>query len=102
MIETQETQIAPMPKHETDQVKVPRNDALPADCYTEYREIVIRPRSGWIAINWDEMIAHRELLAFLIWRDIVIRYKQTILGSAWAILQPLLMMLIFTFVFGRF
>jgi lipopolysaccharide transport system permease protein len=48
------------------------------------------------------MISHRELLFYLIWRDISVRYKQTILGPAWAILQPLILMLIFTVIFGRF
>jgi lipopolysaccharide transport system permease protein len=65
-------------------------------------ELVIRPQSGWIGINWKEMWAHRELLYLLIWRDILVRYKQTALGPAWAILQPLILMMIFTFVFGRF
>jgi lipopolysaccharide transport system permease protein len=64
-------------------------------------ELVIRPQSGWIGINWKEMVAHRDLLFYLVWRDIVVRYKQTVLGPAWAILQPLILMLIFTFVFGR-
>ena len=64
-------------------------------------EIVIRPQSGWIGINWKEMIAYRDLLFFLVWRDVSVRYKQTVLGPAWAILQPLILMLIFTFVFGR-
>jgi lipopolysaccharide transport system permease protein len=64
-------------------------------------EILIRPQSGWIGINWKEMIAHRDLLFYLVWRDITVRYKQTVLGPAWAILQPLILMLIFTFVFGR-
>lgn len=65
-------------------------------------EIVIEPRPGWIAIDWREMYTQRELLFFLIWRDISVRYKQTVLGSAWAILQPLMLMMIFTFFFGRF
>jgi lipopolysaccharide transport system permease protein len=65
-------------------------------------ETVIRPRSGWIGIDWQEMWSHRELLVFLVWRDISIRYKQTVLGWAWAILQPLIMMSIFTLIFGRF
>ena len=65
-------------------------------------EIVIQPQSGWIAIDWKEMFEYRELLTFLIWRDISVRYKQTVLGSAWAILHPLMLMLIFTFFFGRF
>jgi len=101
MIETSKPRIAPMAGYETDPVHVPTNATSPIDSDAVCTEVVIRPRSGWIAINWDEMIAHRELLVFLIWRDISIRYKQTILGSAWAVLQPLLMMLIFTFVFGR-
>jgi lipopolysaccharide transport system permease protein len=65
-------------------------------------ELVIRPRSGWIAINWRELVRSRELLYFLIWRDVKIRYKQTALGVAWAVLQPLLTMLIFTAIFGQF
>ena len=69
---------------------------------TEFHELVIRPRSGWMPIDWEEMWAYHELLWFLVWRDISVRYKQTILGSAWAILQPLMLMTIFTVVFGRF
>ena len=63
---------------------------------------MIRPRPGWIAIDWREMWSHRELLLFLIWRDISVRYKQTVLGVAWAVVQPLMMMTIFTLIFGRF
>ncbi len=65
-------------------------------------ELVLRPQQGWIAIDWREMWSHRELLAFLVWRDISVRYKQTVLGVAWAVVQPLVMMAIFTVVFGRF
>jgi len=61
-------------------------------------ETVIRPRRGWLAIDWAELYAYRELLYFFVWRDITARYKQTVLGSAWAVLQPLIMMGIFTFV----
>jgi lipopolysaccharide transport system permease protein len=64
-------------------------------------ELVIKPRSGWQPINWREAILHRELLGFLVWRDIKIRYRQTLLGGVWAVLQPLMAMLIFTFVFNR-
>ncbi|WP_165223209.1 ABC transporter permease [Aquisphaera insulae] len=63
----------------------------------ESPEIVLRARTGWIAIDWEEMYAFRELFFFLIWRDISARYKQTVLGSAWAVLQPLIMMLVFCF-----
>jgi len=66
------------------------------------RELVIRPRSGWIAIDWRELWEGRELLYFLVLRDIKVRYKQTVLGVAWAVLQPLFTMLIFTIVFGQF
>jgi lipopolysaccharide transport system permease protein len=64
-------------------------------------ERVIQNRPGWVAVDWREMVAYRDLLFFLIWRDIVLRYKQTILGPAWAILQPLILMVVFTFFFGR-
>jgi homopolymeric O-antigen transport system permease protein len=64
-------------------------------------ELVVRPRSGWQPIDWRESYLHRELLGFLVWRDIKIRYRQTLLGGLWAVLQPLLAMLIFTFVFNR-
>ena len=65
-------------------------------------ELVIRPTKGWIAIDWAELARGRELLYFLAWRDIKIRYKQTVLGAAWAILQPLFTMMIFTVIFGNF
>jgi lipopolysaccharide transport system permease protein len=68
---------------------------------SESFELVIRPQSGWIKIDWKELVAYRELLWFLVWRDILLRYKQTVLGGAWAILQPLIMLLTFTIVFGR-
>jgi lipopolysaccharide transport system permease protein len=68
---------------------------------SESFELLIRPQSGWIKIDWKELVAYRELLWFLVWRDILLRYKQTVLGGAWAILQPLIMLLTFTIVFGR-
>jgi lipopolysaccharide transport system permease protein len=67
----------------------------------EIPEILIRPLTGWISIDWKELSAARELLFFLTWRDVKIRYKQTVLGAAWAILQPLFTMIIFTVIFGR-
>ncbi|MCY2978712.1 MAG: ABC transporter permease [Planctomycetota bacterium] len=66
------------------------------------RETVIRPRKGWIAIDWSELWDRRELLQSLVYRDVQVRYKQTVLGFAWAILQPVFSMLVFTFIFGRF
>jgi lipopolysaccharide transport system permease protein len=62
---------------------------------------MIRPRKGWQAVNFREIALYRELLAFLVWRDVKIRYRQTLLGGLWAVLQPLIAMLIFTFVFHR-
>ena len=64
-------------------------------------ETVIRPRPGWIPVNWRELLESRELLYFLIWRDIAVRYKQTVLGVAWAVLQPIFSMLVFTVIFGK-
>ena len=66
------------------------------------RELVIQPRPGWIAIDWRELWDSRELLLFLVLRDVKVRYKQTVLGVLWAALQPLFTMLIFTVIFGRF
>lgn len=62
---------------------------------------VIRPLRGWIPINLRELWLHRELLYFLTWREIKVRYKQTALGFAWAIIQPLFMMIVFTLFFGK-
>ena len=64
-------------------------------------EVTIRPRTGWQPVNWREIYQYRELLAFLVWRDIKIRYRQTLLGGLWAVLQPLIAMLILTFIFHR-
>ncbi len=62
---------------------------------------IIEPRSGWQLINFRELWRFRELLGFLVWRDVKVRYKQTLLGAAWAVLQPLLMMVVFTIFFAR-
>lgn len=62
---------------------------------------VIEPPRRWEPVNWSELWRYRELLYFLTWRDVKIRYKQTFLGVAWAVLQPLLTMLVFTIFFGR-
>lgn len=62
---------------------------------------VIRPKKGWKTLNLKELIEYRELLFFLAWRDIKVRYKQTVLGVAWAIIQPFFTMIIFSLFFGR-
>jgi lipopolysaccharide transport system permease protein len=64
--------------------------------------VVIEPSAAWSALDLRELWSYRELLFFLTWRDIKVRYKQTLLGAAWAIIQPVLTMLIFTVIFGRF
>jgi lipopolysaccharide transport system permease protein len=62
---------------------------------------VIEASRGGLDINWKEIWRYRELLYFLTWRDIKIRYKQTVLGAAWALLQPVMTMVVFTIFFGR-
>ncbi len=64
-------------------------------------ECVIRARHGLIAIDFAELWRYRELFWFLAWRDILVRYKQTMLGVLWAVLQPILTMVVFTVIFGR-
>jgi lipopolysaccharide transport system permease protein len=67
----------------------------------EYPLTVIEPRPGWIPIGWSELWEYRELLGFLVWRDVKVRYKQTVLGASWAVLQPLATMVVFSVLFGR-
>jgi len=67
----------------------------------ELSQIVVRPPHGWQLINVAELWHYRELLYFLTWRDVKVRYKQTVLGAAWAILQPAMMMVVFTIFFSR-
>jgi lipopolysaccharide transport system permease protein len=64
-------------------------------------ELIIRPRKGWIGIDWKELWRFRELMFFLVWRDVKVRYKQAALGFAWAIFNPIMMVTIYTFIFGR-
>jgi len=67
----------------------------------ELPRLLIRPESGWASLGLSEIWDYRELLYFMIWRDVKVRYKQTALGAAWAVLQPLLTMLVFTVFFGK-
>jgi homopolymeric O-antigen transport system permease protein len=66
----------------------------------EPQTIHIRPSTGLAALNLGDLWLYRELVLFMIWRDVKVRYKQTLLGAAWAVIQPVLTMLIFNFVFG--
>jgi lipopolysaccharide transport system permease protein len=62
--------------------------------------VIIKPQRGLVGLDLRELFRFRELIFFLTWRDILVRYKQTLLGGAWAILQPVLQMLVFNFLFG--
>lgn len=61
---------------------------------------IIEPPKKWAPLNLKELLNYKELLYFFIWRDVKIRYKQTAIGFTWAIIQPLMLMLVFTFFFG--
>jgi lipopolysaccharide transport system permease protein len=63
--------------------------------------IVLEPPRGWPALGPRELWQYRELLYFLVWRDLKVRYKQTLLGAAWAILQPVATLVVFSVIFGR-
>ncbi len=65
------------------------------------RITVIRPTKGWLAIDLQEMWRYRELLFFLAWRDVKIRYKQTVFGVGWAVIQPVMTMVVFSLFFGK-
>ena len=62
---------------------------------------LIQPEEGLASLNLRELWEYRELLYFLVWRDLKVRYKQTVLGAAWAIIQPVFMMVVFSLFFGR-
>jgi lipopolysaccharide transport system permease protein len=61
----------------------------------------ITARRGWMALDLPELWAYRDLLYFFVWRDVKVRYKQTVIGAAWAVLQPVLTMIVFTVFFGK-
>ncbi len=70
---------------------------MPSDSHV----IVVKPSKGWISLKLKELWEYRELLYFMAWRDIKVRYKQTVLGAAWAIIQPFFTMVVFSLFFGR-
>lgn len=78
---------------EGTQSRLSKADSLPV--------LFIRPTNGWVSLKLAELWAYRELLYFLVWRDIKVRYKQTALGASWAIIQPLFTMVVFSLFFGR-
>jgi lipopolysaccharide transport system permease protein len=67
----------------------------------EFPHIRIEARHAWLALDLAELWAYRELLYFFVWRDIKVRYKQTAIGAAWAVLQPVMTMIVFSLFFGK-
>src|SRR5262249_15631480 len=91
-------------------VEMLREDEVPAaapvvtgvaDAANELSLTVIERRRGWQVVDLGELWRYRELLGFLTWRDVKVRYKQTMLGAAWAVLQPFATMLVFCVFLGR-
>jgi lipopolysaccharide transport system permease protein len=76
------------------------NLGIPAQKMSEHA-VVIEPTRGWAALHLDHLWRFRELLYFMIWRDLKVRYRQTVLGASWAIIQPLFTTVLFTFIFDR-
>src|SRR5262245_44201854 len=74
----------------------PQSDDLP-----EEPVVRIEANASWVSLRLADLWSYRELFYFLIWRDVKVRYKQTVLGAAWALLQPLTTMVIFTYFFGK-
>jgi lipopolysaccharide transport system permease protein len=67
---------------------------------TDLKTIIIKPSKGWAALNLKDLWIYRELVYFMTWRDLKVRYKQTLLGASWAVLQPFLTMVVFSIFFG--
>ena len=67
----------------------------------EVEEITVEPPRGWLKLRLREVWSFRELLFFLVWRDLSVRYKQTVFGASWAIIQPVLTMIVFSVIFGK-
>jgi len=65
------------------------------------RKSIIKPTNGWAALDLRDMWLYRELVFFMTWRDLKVRYKQTVLGVGWAVLQPFLTMVVFSIFFGN-
>jgi lipopolysaccharide transport system permease protein len=74
---------------------------LPPELFQQGPHLRIEPSHGWVSLKLRELWEYRELLYFLTWRDIKVRYKQTVLGAAWAIIQPFFTMVVFSLFFGN-
>lgn len=81
---------------------IKNTDAVQNVQFKTKRRTVISPSKGWLSLNLKEVWEYRELLGILAWRDVSVRYKQSIVGVGWAIIQPLMTMIIFTIIFGMF
>lgn len=79
----------------------PQTPALVAENSSHAQVFHIEPSRGWVSLRLRDVWEYRELLYFLVWRDVKVRYKQTLLGGAWAIVQPLLTMVVFSVFFGQ-
>jgi lipopolysaccharide transport system permease protein len=89
-----------MPVHKSVELESRKGSSLPA--VPQVLPVLrIEPSKGWVSLKFHELWQYRELLYFLTWRDIKVRYKQTALGAAWAIIQPVFTMLVFSLFFGR-
>lgn len=73
---------------------------LPSTPDLPFKQVIIEPSRTWLSFPWRDLWEYRELLVFLIWRDLKVRYKQTFLGVTWILLQPLVSMVVFSFLFG--
>jgi len=89
----------PLTEHATSENPPTNDESLPL--VSDAPLVVIEPSRGWVPIRLHELWEYRELLYFLTWRDIKVRYKQTVLGAAWAIIQPFFTMVVFSLFFGR-
>jgi len=84
----------------TEKIETESPPAPPDLVAPEQVRIVIKPQKGWRFLNWRDIWRYRELLYFLTWRDVKVRYKQTVLGILWAFIQPFLKMVVFSVIFG--
>lgn len=80
---------------------VDKHEAMNVESITDVPIIRIEPTTGWVSLRLGEVLDYWELLYFFVWRDIKVRYKQTVLGAAWAIIQPFFTMIVFSLFFGR-
>src|SRR6266496_2119209 len=87
------------PAEPTVSSKAGRDGGLPLH-HIPHKPIVIRSSRGW-HLGLGELVEYRELLYFLVWRDVKVRYKQTVLGAAWAVVQPFLLMVVFSVFLGK-